>query len=962
MCRQWSILCVAVLLLCLAGVAEAGDVILQCDAGEGALQAGWTQVLKGTNVNVAGTGINVTLATGAPTAIAARDTGGSGVLADVETDLYFADNEAESPGSDFILTLSNLTPGMPYRLLSYHNRSDEGDTTIPGVTLTGAMVIIAPSTILQSHAIMDDPAEFIFVADASTVSIRYQGPDGGCLGCQAFFNGFQLEYGSPAISFAAESSGAVEAISPAMIAVNLNNAEPGQTYTVDYRVIGGTADGGGVDYYLVEPNTLTFTPGQTSKYIVIDINSDGVQEPDETIILELSNVTGPDCVLGISEHTYTISDGPPQVSFLQAGDSGYENVGSVTIPVVLSHASDQTVTVDYEVTGGTATSGGVDYDLFEPNTMTFNPGQTSKIISIDIIDDDEQEDDETINLTLSNAHNAILSSPATHAYTIMDNEDGVRWNGTTWYYSAVPNNNLFVNPLGQLEWRPEREQYITRIPDHNLSGAGNVVEISYWWMSDGDHDCPDCFACPDGCYDDDITCIAGTSDIRVGLFEADGEYVEADGLGVSNSIFNGYKGYQFRFGPNMMAGPTRWVDCTGEVHKTGQIKKKDVSFSDLLSSNDHPTLGDLPGFELPPGEWTLFTMRLERSLDKSSVEVSMTFNGRTYSDTDGSSSGQPQKIDVLAIYMRNGRPYTRLVLDNVCEAVGGADFNGDDVVDEKDLKVVAQDWLLTGGMGPVPDANYLVVHYNFDETSGSTAYDSSSPAYNGAVQVVSSGLPKTNAWDPSGQDAGCINFDGNTKVTVASASSAFAGVSSAVTVSLWVNGNAAVQPDPAWGMAFQAGKPGEDRVLLAHIPTANNTGVMFESGGYNVQRLFWSSATESDWEGQWNHYVFTLDTVAGLARIYCNGDKKAERGATTVVSGISSFMVGNGLVGGANYEYFGRIDDSRVYSYALSPDEVLSMYSGGQLPPDSPANLYLDEIIDFKDFAAFASLWSQSCQ
>jgi hypothetical protein len=110
MCRQYLILCVAVPLLCLAGFAQAGDVILQCDAGEGTLQAGWTQVLKGTNVNVASTGINVTLATGAPTAIATRDTGGSGALADVETDLYFADDQTESPGSDFILTLSNLTP------------------------------------------------------------------------------------------------------------------------------------------------------------------------------------------------------------------------------------------------------------------------------------------------------------------------------------------------------------------------------------------------------------------------------------------------------------------------------------------------------------------------------------------------------------------------------------------------------------------------------------------------------------------------------------------------------------------------------------------------------------------------------------------------------------------------------------------------------------------------------------
>jgi hypothetical protein len=538
--------------------------------------------------------------------------------------------------------------------------------------------------------------------------------------------------------------------------------------------------------------------------------------------------------------------------------------------------------------------------------------------------------------------------------------------GTTWYYSAVPNNNLFVNPEGQLEWQPEGEQeFITRIPDQSLSQVGDVVEISYMWLTDGRHDCPDCFDCDLFCHDNDITCIAGTSDMRVGLFQADGEYVTSDGFDVTgSSIFNGYKGYNFRFGPNMEAtdpnGLTRWVDCDDEVHKTGMFAKKPVNNSDLMFYNDG--LKDrIPGFELPPGDWSQLTVSLERT-SPSNVLMTITLNDRTYT-YDDYESDQPSKIDVLAVHMRNSRPYSRLVLDNVCEAVGDADFYSDDVVDEKDLKVIADDWLLTGGFGPIPDANYLVLHYNFDETSGSIAYDSSSPAYNGAVQVVSSGAPKTNAWDTAGQDAGCINFDGNTKVVVTSASTAFAGVNSAVTVALWVNGNAAVQPDQNWGMPFHGGNPTNDRLLHTHIPTVNGH-VMFESGSYNTQRLFWEDSASADWEGQWNHYAFTLNSVQQIARIYHNGEKVAERtGASLGVGGIQSFHVGCGIfANGTAYEYFGKIDDFRVYSYALSPDEVLSMYSGGQLPPDSPANLYFDEIIDFKDFAAFASLWSQSCQ
>ena len=770
-----------------------------------------------------------------------------------------------------------------------------------------------------------------------------------------------LEYtAETTIGFVSGSSGDLETVTPAVLEVKLNGAEAGQTYTVDYAVIGGTATGGGVDYNLVEPNTLTFNPGQTIRTISIDVNDDGLDEEDETILVQLYDPNGPGVVLIDPNHTYTIIDPRPKISFAAASSEGVENITPVMIEVKLSQSVGETVYVDYEVTGGTATNG-VEYNLDSPGTLTFEPGDVTEYIVVDLVDDLEEANDTTVILTLSNANpvpSCSLGAIREHTFTILDNDTGVLWEGKMWYFDREP-SKLFVNEDGDLEMTNLRgdDGFMTRIPDQSLSEPGNVVEISYIFMTDGNHTCPDCFACPVGCYNDDITCIDGTSDIRFGLFESNGQYRYGDGEGPDTVV--GYLGYGFRFGPNMMAGPTRWVDCLNETHKTGMFSKKGYFQGDLLMANEG-LMDYIPGFELPPGEYSLLVLRLER-LSSSSVKLYITLNGRTYTDVDDSSSDQPHNIDVFAFGMRNNRPYSRMVLSSLIECPG--DFSGDNFVDEKDLKVIADDWLLTGGFGPTPDANYLVVHYNFDETSGSTAYDSSSPAYNGAVQVVSSGAPKTNAWDSGGRDAGCINFDGNTKVVVSSASSAFAGVSSAVTVALWVNGNAAVQPDPAWGMPFQAGKSGNDRVLLVHIPTPNNSGVMFESGGYNVQRLFWTGDSPSDWEGQWNHYVFTLDTATGLARIYCNGDKKAERtGATTGVGGISSFMVGNGLIGGTNYEYFGKIDDFRVYSYALSPDEVLTMHSGGQLPADSPANLYFDDIIDMKDYAEFAARWLDTCE
>jgi len=229
----------------------------------------------------------------------------------------------------------------------------------------------------------------------------------------------------------------------------------------------------------------------------------------------------------------------------------------------------------------------------------------------------------------------------------------ITWDGTVWYLDS-DSPRLFVNSDGDLEWTPRGgDQFVTSIPTQRLSRVGDVVEKSYMFMSDGAHDCDDCLKCPDSCFDDDITCLAGTSDIRVGLFQSVPLTADSDG-------YKGFKGYNFRFGPNMMAGPTRWVDCTGEVHKTGMFGKKPVNRSDLMSRNAG-LMGRIPGFELKPGKFSYFNVRLER-IAPESVRLAITLNDRTISYTDNAPEDQPHSIDVFAVSMRNKRPYTRVVL------------------------------------------------------------------------------------------------------------------------------------------------------------------------------------------------------------------------------------------------------------------------------------------------------------
>ncbi|MHC4863961.1 MAG: lamin tail domain-containing protein [Planctomycetota bacterium] len=218
------------------------------------------------------------------------------------------------------------------------------------------------------------------------------------------------------VSFETAASAGLETVDPAVLTVKLHNPPGSNTVTVNYEATGGTATPG-IDYYLAS-GTLTFDPGQSSKPIEIFIFGDGFSEEDETIEVTLS---GPvNAVLGaITVHTYTILDLSPAVGFDTSSSQGRENVSPGRIPVSLSWVWTETVTVDYNVTGGAADGNGVDYVL-AAGALEFEPDEVTEYIEIVIVADDLDEDpDETIEITLSNPSNAKLGETTEHTFTIL---------------------------------------------------------------------------------------------------------------------------------------------------------------------------------------------------------------------------------------------------------------------------------------------------------------------------------------------------------------------------------------------------------------------------------------------------------------------------------------------------------------------------------------------------------------
>ena len=141
---------------------------------------------------------------------------------------------------------------------------------------------------------------------------------------------------------------------PALFYVNRSGGSTGAV-SVHYATANGSATAPAD--YATQSGTLTFSPGDTSKQILVQVNGDTADEADETFFVNLSNPTNASIADNQGLGTIIDDDDPPTVSFNAATSSGSESTTTVSLPVSLAAASGRIVTVDYAVTGGSATGG-----------------------------------------------------------------------------------------------------------------------------------------------------------------------------------------------------------------------------------------------------------------------------------------------------------------------------------------------------------------------------------------------------------------------------------------------------------------------------------------------------------------------------------------------------------------------------------------------------------------------------
>lgn len=91
--------------------------------------------------------------------------------------------------------------------------------------------------------------------------------------------------------------------------------------------------------------------------------------------------------------------------------------------------------------------------------------------------------------------------------------------------------------------------------------------------------------------------------------------------------------------------------------------------------------------------------------------------------------------------------------------------------------------------------------------------------------------------------------------------------------------------------------------------------------------------------GEWQHVAATFDGRLGIIRLFVNGNMVAEqfltRGKLTVNK--NSLRIGADSLGGSRW--VGAIDEVRIYSQALTPQEIMMRYRGIEVKPSKAADI-----------------------
>jgi hypothetical protein len=194
--------------------------------------------------------------------------------------------------------------------------------------------------------------------------------------------------------------------------------------TVSHTTADGTA-AAGIDFTAPAVGAqLIFAPGETTKTIEIGVLGDLSIEDHETFSVLLSEAVNAALSVSTIPGTILNDDTAARITGASAreGDIGTAPFDFV---VTLEKPSALPVTMKYSTLSGTALAGSDFVAASEDSQVSFAPGETSKIITVNLVGDTEVEAHETFSVVLSLPSNVTLTE-GTAMGTILNDDTLIR--------------------------------------------------------------------------------------------------------------------------------------------------------------------------------------------------------------------------------------------------------------------------------------------------------------------------------------------------------------------------------------------------------------------------------------------------------------------------------------------------------------------------------------------------------
>ena len=174
------------------------------------------------------------------------------------------------------------------------------------------------------------------------------------------------------------------------------NADPERDLVIPITKtgMGGAMD----DDYSGVPENVTFNNGETSKFFTFTAFDDDVDDDDERVRLGFGTMPDERVSTGTTSEVVLdiIDDDLPHVN-VQFGQDSYLLAEGETVNVTISLSADPERMVTIPITA-TGQDGGGSSDYSVPNSVTFNEGVLEKTVAFTAVDDDVDDDDESIKL------------------------------------------------------------------------------------------------------------------------------------------------------------------------------------------------------------------------------------------------------------------------------------------------------------------------------------------------------------------------------------------------------------------------------------------------------------------------------------------------------------------------------------------------------------------------------------